>query len=89
MLARIPSAPVLDLADIKSVRQDLVEVAASKGQPADRSAAGRGIGFGREVKADEFGLDPPDVLEFKNRSKIVRTVRASVSLTVRVRSFRS
>jgi hypothetical protein len=58
MLARIPNAPVLDLPYIKRVRQDSVEVAAGKGQTADRSTAGRGIRLGREIEANKFGLDP-------------------------------
>ena len=41
MLAGIPNAPVLNLPYIKRVRQDFVEVAARKGQTADRATAGR------------------------------------------------
>ena len=67
MLARIPSAPVLDLPDIKRVRQDLVEVTARKGQTADCSTAGRRIGLGREIEANEFGLDPLNVFEFQKQ----------------------
>src|SRR5437667_12201473 len=48
MLTRIPNAPVLNLPYIKSVRQDLVEVTARKGQTADRSTPGRRIWLGRE-----------------------------------------
>src|SRR5260370_42192519 len=62
MLARIPNAFVLDFANIKRVRQNLVEVTARKGQTADRSTAGRRIWFGREIKANELGLDPLHVL---------------------------
>src|SRR5258706_3897031 len=54
MLARIPNTSVLDFANIKRVRQDLVEVTARKGQTADRSAAGRRIWLGRQIKASEF-----------------------------------
>jgi hypothetical protein len=69
MLARIPNALVLNLAYIKRVRQDLVEVTARKGQAADRSTAGRGIRLGREIEASEFGLDQLDVLEFQKQVK--------------------
>src|SRR5260370_42455456 len=64
MLARIPNAPVLNLSYIQRVRQDLVEVTARKGQTADRSTAGRRIWLGREIEANEFGLDQLDVFEF-------------------------
>src|SRR5258705_12196560 len=67
MLARIPNAPVLDLSDIKRVRQDLVEVTTCKGQTADRSTAGRGIWLGREIEADEVGLDPLDAFEVQEK----------------------
>src|SRR5258708_6448072 len=53
MLARIPNTPVLNLPYIKRVRQDLVEVTAGKGQPADRPAAGRRIWLGLEIEANE------------------------------------
>src|SRR5258705_10680803 len=69
MLARIPNAPVLNLPDIKRVRQDLVKVTARKGQTADRSAAGRRIWLGREIEAKEFGPDPLDVLDFQKQVK--------------------
>src|SRR3977135_433101 len=64
MLTGIPNTTVLDLPYIKRVRQDLVEVTARKGQTADRSTAGRRIRLGREIEANEFGLDPLDVFEF-------------------------
>src|ERR1700730_2916269 len=47
VLARIPNAFVLNLSDIKGIRQDLVEVTARKGQTAHRSTAGRRIWLGR------------------------------------------
>src|ERR1700676_2310123 len=56
MLASIPDTFVLNLPYIKRVRQDLVEVAAGKGQAADRSAARRRIWLGREIEANELGL---------------------------------
>src|ERR1700724_1942290 len=67
MLARIRNALVLDLPYIKRVRQDLVEMTAGKGQTADRSASRRRIGLGREIEANEFGLDPLDVFEFREQ----------------------
>src|SRR6266404_8631406 len=69
MLARIPNAPVLNLPNIKRVRQDLVKVTARKRQTADRSTAGRRIWLGREIEASEFGLDPLDVFEFQKQVK--------------------
>src|SRR6202163_1821924 len=65
MLARIPDTFMLDLPDIKRVRQDLVEVTARKGQTAHRSTAGRRIWLRREIEASEFGLDPLDVFELQ------------------------
>src|SRR5438876_1205051 len=69
MLARIPNIPVLNLSYIKSVRQDLVEVTARKGQTANRSTARRRIRLGREIEANELGLDPLDVFEFQKQVK--------------------
>ena len=65
MLAGIPNTLVLDLPYIKRVRQDLVEMSARKGQAAGRPASGRGVWLGREIEANEFGLDPLDVFEFQ------------------------
>jgi hypothetical protein len=67
MLARIPNAPVVNLPYIKRVRQDFVEVTARKGQTTDRSTAGRCIWLGREIEANEFGLDPLQVFEFQEQ----------------------
>ena len=67
MLARIPNTPVLDLPYIKRVRQHFVDMTARKGQTADRSASGRRIGFGPEIEANEFGLNPLDVFEFQKQ----------------------
>jgi len=68
---------------IKWVRQDFVDMTAGKGQTPDRSDLGRRIRFGREIEANEFGLNPPDVfLSFpETDQRIVRElVMASVSL---------
>src|SRR5438094_7061899 len=54
MLAGIANAPVLNLPNIKRVRQDLVEVTARKEQTADGSTAGRRIRLGPEIEANEF-----------------------------------
>src|ERR1700674_4177625 len=69
MLARIPNALVLNLPYIKRVRQDLVKVAARKGQTADRSTAGRRIWLGREIEASKFSLSQLDVFEFQKQVK--------------------
>src|SRR5882757_4614274 len=69
MLSGIPNTLVLNLPYIKRVREDPVEVTARKGQTADRSTAGRRIGLGREIEANEFGLDPLDVFEFQKQVK--------------------
>src|SRR5512133_1914403 len=69
MLAGIANALVLNLPYVKGVRQDLVEVTARKGQAADRPPARRRIRLGREIAANEFGLDELDVFEFQKQVK--------------------